>query len=453
MNRNYLVWVLVVIALWTTGSIAQPDAIQLDFPREEFLNRRGKAMAVSNDGIILIRAKTNIRSYEQHGFLQNPLFYYFTGLSNRIGVILALDSRKGESWLFVPDSLNTFPAVAEKAMLQISAENAALLGVEYMVDWNGLIPFLDQRIAADTSLKIYTEYQSIAGNGPAALDIIEDPWLNALQKRYPDTDILPPNAVNRLRLIKSEAEIEALRGAGENAARALIRAMEVVRPGMHSREVEAAIVYECSCHDGNGVYFWPVVHAGENTVFPAIFGIFADYENMGSRISTEDLLRIDIGCDFNHYKSDVGRTVPASGKFTAGQGEAYDLLVAAYKAGLAVIRDGVSVQQVFESAIAGIKDASPRLKTELGRRAYQHLISPEGTAQFILHKQGLGGAEGSFSVLKAGMVIAWEPMFAIDGQGYYLEDMLVVRKDGYEMLTPGAPYTSGEIEAVMAESR
>lgn len=451
MNRNYLVWVLIGVTLWTIGIVAQPDAIQLDFPREEFLNRREKAMAVSNDGIILIRAKTNIRTYEQHGFLQNPLFYYFTGLSNRIGVILALDSQKGESWLFVPDSLNTYPAVAEKALLQISSENAALLGVNYMVNWNELIPFLDRRLAADASLKIYSEFQSIAGNGPAALNIIEDPWLNALQKRYPDREILPANAVNRLRLIKSEAEIEALRGAGENAARALIRAMEVVRPGMHSREVEAAIVYECSCHDGNGVYFWPVVHAGKNTVFPAIFGIFADYENMGSRITAEDLLRIDIGCDYNHYKSDVGRTVPASGKFTAGQAEAYDLLVGGYKAGLKIIRDGVTVQAVFDSAIAGIKTMKSQLKTDLGRRAFQHLTSPEGAAQFILHKQGLGGAEGSFTVLKAGMVIAWEPMFAVDGQGYYLEDMLVVRKDGYEMLTPGVPYTSSEIEAVMAE--
>ena len=48
------------------------------------------------------------------------------------------------------------------------------------------------------------------------------------------------------------------------------------------------------------------------------------------------------------------------------------------------------------------------------------------------------------------MVIAYELMFVADGDGFYLEDMIAVGKDGHEMITPGLPYTAREIEAAMA---
>lgn len=48
------------------------------------------------------------------------------------------------------------------------------------------------------------------------------------------------------------------------------------------------------------------------------------------------------------------------------------------------------------------------------------------------------------------MVVCWEPIFAVDGQGFYLEDMLLVTETGYELLTLSLPYTAAEIETFMA---
>jgi Xaa-Pro aminopeptidase len=39
-----------------------------------------------------------------------------------------------------------------------------------------------------------------------------------------------------------------------------------------------------------------------------------------------------------------------------------------------------------------------------------------------------------------------EPIFSVDGQGFYLEDMILVTPTGHEILTPGLPYTADEIE-------
>jgi Xaa-Pro aminopeptidase len=48
------------------------------------------------------------------------------------------------------------------------------------------------------------------------------------------------------------------------------------------------------------------------------------------------------------------------------------------------------------------------------------------------------------------MVVAYELMFTVDGDGFYLEDMIAITNDGFELMTPGLPYTAREIEAAMA---
>jgi hypothetical protein len=44
-------------------------------------------------------------------------------------------------------------------------------------------------------------------------------------------------------------------------------------------------------------------------------------------------------------------------------------------------------------------------------------------------------------------------MFTVDGDGFYLEDMIGITPDAYEILTPGLPYSASEIEAVMTKRR
>ena len=47
------------------------------------------------------------------------------------------------------------------------------------------------------------------------------------------------------------------------------------------------------------------------------------------------------------------------------------------------------------------------------------------------------------------MTINFEPIATIDGQGFYLEDMFLITKEGAKLLTPGVPYSAEEVEAVM----
>jgi Xaa-Pro aminopeptidase len=198
------------------------------------------------------------------------------------------------------------------------------------------------------------------------------------------------------------------------------------------------------------VSWWPWAQTGPNAVFPTTFRSMADYRHLDRTMRSGELARLDVGCEYDHYHSDVGRTVPVSGEWTPGQAEAWDLLVAGYRAGLRVIRDGVSIDSVRAAFDAAVRAAQPRLQTGLGREAARILLDHARTRFWQIHGVGLDAAEPTGPVLRRGMVVAYEPMFTVQSFGFYLEDLLLVTETGYEMLTPGLPYTSGEIARAVA---
>lgn len=55
--------------------------------------------------------------------------------------------------------------------------------------------------------------------------------------------------------------------------------------------------------------------------------------------------------------------------------------------------------------------------------------------------------------MEVGAVIAFEPMFSVGADAFYLEDMILVTQNGYEVLSAGLPYSAVEIEALMAVGR
>jgi hypothetical protein len=116
---------------------------------------------------------------------------------------------------------------------------------------------------------------------------------------------------------------------------------------------------------------------------------------------------------------------------------------------LRVLRDGARTTAVYEAALARIRELQGSLKTSLGKRAAETRLGSHGIDAWEIHGVGLDDAEGMPDVLKTGMTVAYELMFAVDDQGFYLEDMIVLEPDSYRLLTPGLPYTAAEIEVAM----
>src|SRR5262249_37012746 len=255
--------------------------------------------------------------------------------------------------------------------------------------------------------------------------------------------------IGELRSIKSSAEIDALRNVGKASAQALLAALREMKPGLPQRKVEAAVVSECIAQGGEGPSFWPWIMTGPNSAFPAPFESFADYRHLNRTMQAGEVARVDIGCEVDHYQGDVGRTAPVSGHFDDGQRETWELLVRAYKAGLAKIRDGVKTSDVLDAFRAEITKSEASVKTPLAKEAIEVLSTPEGFQYVQIHGIGLEPAEGAIETLRKGMVVDFEPIFSVDYQGFYLEDMILVTSAGNEIMTIGLPYSADEIEKSM----
>ena len=254
-----------------------------------------------------------------------------------------------------------------------------------------------------------------------------------------------------LREIKDADEIATLGRVGAMSGTAMLAGIRALKPGIRQRQVEAKVIQ--SCLDAGGRHsFWPWTMSGPHAVFTDLFNSFVDYEGHDRVMRAGEVVRVDVGCQTGHYMGDVGRTAPVSGRFSPGQREAWNLFIAGYRAGLTALKDGAKTTVVYQAALAKVRAAAPSLKTAEGKKAAEILLGPNGTDAWEIHGVGLDDAEGMPAVLKAGMTVAYELMFMVDGDGFYLEDMIVIEPNGYRLLTPGLPYTAAEIEATMARA-
>jgi Xaa-Pro aminopeptidase len=172
------------------------------------------------------------------------------------------------------------------------------------------------------------------------------------------------------------------------------------------------------------------------------------YDHLDRVMKVGELVRLDDSCSVNHYASDLGRTVPASGHFTAEQREVWNASVAAYRAGVKTIREGATVDQVFAAWLAELLLHRATVRTSLAREAIETWSRRENVDAFFLHT--LNPNENlAQEPFRAGTAIAFEPQASIHGQAFFMEDNFIITVSGTELLTPGMPYTAEEIEEVM----
>jgi Xaa-Pro aminopeptidase len=193
-----------------------------------------------------------------------------------------------------------------------------------------------------------------------------------------------------------------------------------------------------------------------------------------------DLVLIDAGCEFDSYASDITRTYPVNGRFSAPQRALYELVLAAQAAALSAIRPGALYTGMHDAAVhvlaQGLLDLGLLDKATFG--SAENVVAERAHLAFYMHGTGhwLGldvhdvgayrdvKAEGKPSrPLQAGMVVTVEPgIYVRPGPGVpeqfwhlgiRIEDDIAVTADGYCNLSADAPKTIAEIEAVMQDAR
>jgi Xaa-Pro aminopeptidase len=396
----------------------------------------------------------------QDGFRQDAAFYYLTGLENAAGALLLMDSRRHESWLFVPPpgQLRRFSGLMHPPYGYVEAGEASAerLGLDRVVYWDEFVTFVDRRLAEEPSLIILGPFSSgTLSTPPAALTGHNEVrlWESVLRARWPKAQFGPIPDPNNLRAIKDANEIAALRRVAGSSSAALRAGLAALRPGRRQRDAEVDVVAACVRAGAEGISFWPWLMTGSNSDITMAIQSLADYRFLDRTMRAGELARVDVGCAQDHYEGDVGRTAPVSGRFDQGQREAWDMFVAAYRAGLDAIKPGRTAKDVLAAWQSEFERRRPQLRTSFGKRTAEVALSAEGAKFWQMHGVGLQNAEGLIETLTPGQVLAFEPILTVDGVGLYLEDMILVTPVGAEVLTKGLPYTSFEIEASMRRGR
>jgi len=304
------------------------------------------------------------------------------------------------------------------------------------------------------------------------------------------------DAVIQMRRILTEAELDQMRQTAVVTERAHRAAMAVTAPGGHEQIIAAT-------------FQDVVVRAGLTLAYPSIVTVRGEVLHNFHYVNTtqaHQLLLLDGGAEAaSGYATDVTRTWPVSGQFSAQQKAAYEAVLEAQLSSIAMVRAGTRYRNIhMESARIlarflvdeGLLTCSPDAALESGAHA---LFFPHGVGHLIgldVHDlENFGDRAGyppdrtrspQFGTgylrldldLEPGMVVTIEPGFYVvpaileDPQlrsrfadqvnwdkamswvgfgGIRIEDDVAVTAGDPEVLTDSIPKTIDEIEAAVGQ--
>ena len=163
-----------------------------------------------------------------------------------------------------------------------------------------------------------------------------------------------------------------------------------------------------------------------------------------------ELVRLDLGCDFQMSKWDFGRTIPVSGHFGEGQSETMELLNGAYLAGVSKLRPGATPQDVFQATTSYVEQPQAELKSATAKQAAANFLK---RPNLPLHGLGVDMAEGVPKTFEPGNILCHEPMLTAGIQAFFVEDTFLIVPTGHEILNPALPYSAKDIEAAIGKPR
>jgi Xaa-Pro aminopeptidase len=426
--------------------------------------RRARLAQAMQAGVAVVpTAPERVRNRDTHyPYRFDSHFYYLTGFPEPEAALVIVGGAKPRNLLFCREKNE------ERETWEGFRFGPALARERFGFDEALPISQLDAKLAellADQPALYYPV------GADAAWDARAMAWLNAVRanaragvsapERVHDVRAL----IDEMRLVKDAHELTLMRRAGAISAAAHRRAMRAARPGRFEYELEAELLHEFRKNGAQFPAYWPIVAGGPNACV-------LHYVANDAQLRDGDLVLIDAGCELAGYASDITRTHPVNGRFSAAQREIYELVLAAQAAAIAKVRAGNAWNEPHDAAVRLLAEGLRALKLVSG--GLDEVLEKETYKRFYMHRTGhwLGldvhdagdyKRAGKWRTLAPGMTLTVEPGLYIrsaadvperlHGIGVRIEDDVLVTEAGCEVLTEEAPKTVAEIEALKRDAR
>jgi Xaa-Pro aminopeptidase len=417
---------------------------QLPFSKEELAQRRANLISEltseNKNGIVLFPARDGFSYGETFRQLDN--FYYFTGLELP-NAILAIEVPSGKTTVFTPamdmrfyseSRPNDFPGrpllndpeiVKQTGLTLNPIEDFAIymnsIGNSSILIDNGRQG--DVRLASDKYITTYTPVQIL---------------MLALKKKHPDVTFENCyEAIAKVRMVKSDTEIAIMRKAVNITVESIKEAAKSIQPGMDERYLEGVLEGHYKKLGAQRLAFGSIIKSGPNSLWP--WRILATHYNRRNRVMKKgDLVIFDVGCEYNNYVSDIGRTFPVSGTFTTRQKEILEMEVGIANQIIAFLKPGITFKDI-RNLTDSIIPVEAKKYMQVGL--------------FFGHHLGLSTGDPDLpeAVLKPGMIFTVEPWYYNHDEqiSVFTEDVILITETGCEVLSKDLVRAPGDLERLM----
>lgn len=439
--------------------------MKLDATEYPLRRQRLMEMMTPNSLAIIPAAPSTVRNRDvEHPYRQDSDFYYLTGFDEEQAVLVLIPEREHGQYVLFCQEKN--PEMEIWTGRRVGPEAApTILGVDDafpIADIDEILPgLLEGKDRVYANLGVSPDFDQRLMS-----------WVNHIKTQVRN-GATPPrefsaldHLLHEMRLIKSDAEIAVMQSAADISAEAHCRAMQTVQPGQFEYQLEAELMHTFMANGSRWPAYPSIVGAGENACI-------LHYTRNDDEIQDGDLILIDAGCELDYYASDITRTFPANGRFNPEQAALYQLVLDAQLAAIQQVKAGNHWQQPHDAAVRVLVEGLVKLGLLQGE--VDDCIEEATYRRFYMHKTGhwLGmdvhdvgeyRVDGEFRLLEPGMVMTVEPGLYVApddetveprwrGIGIRIEDDVVVREGGCDILTQGVPKAIDEIEALMANKQ
>ena len=329
---------------------------------------------------------------ELDGIIINNLknIYYLTGFWGSNGTVFISRDRQ----ILVTDARYIIAAKQEVTGFEIFAERDELTTIAKIAKDMGL-----SRIGFEDEISVS--------------------YYHRMQAAFEGLELIPQTQfVEALRMIKDETEIATIRKACSISDQAFHDALEFIKPGKTEIEIANFLDFRMRELGAAGLSFDTILASGINSSKPHA-------HPMHKPVELGEAITMDFGCLYEHYVSDMTRTIYL-GHVSDEQAVIYNTVLKANQALIDQAKAGLGFRDF---------DKIPR-----------DIIVEAGYGQYFTHGIGHGigldiheepyFSQTSTEVIKSGMVLTDEPGIYIEGKyGVRIEDDILITDTGCELLT------------------